>query len=158
MLMINESIYNHPFIHFTRKVQDVVGILVGAHGSKRDELWRVLIWPRILRKLKGFMLICGLFCLGFQSLRKVHGTKVLLFKRFKVKHWARGTRLKLTRGQCKLFNFIKMRDRVRLNEQGYKLHFLEQIVVHMKLLQWSFQARDRSGESIFPKFIIEAPL
>ena len=78
MLTINESIYNHPSIHFTKKDQEVDTILVEAHGAKRDELWRVLIWARILRKLKGFVLICGTFCLGFLSRRKVHGTKSLL--------------------------------------------------------------------------------
>ena len=35
----------------------MVGILVGARGARRDKLWRVLIWARILGKLKGFMLI-----------------------------------------------------------------------------------------------------
>jgi len=78
--------------------QEVVVVLVRARGTRGDGLWRFLMWARILRKLKGFMLNCGIFCLGFQSLRKVHGIEVLFFKRFNVKHWDRGTRLKLTRG------------------------------------------------------------
>ena len=140
MFTINKSIYNHPSIYFTRKDQEVVLILVGACGAKRDGLWNLLMWAWILRKFKVFVLICGILSLGFQSrcMRKVHGTKVLLFRRFNVKHWTRGTRFKLTREWCWLFSFIKMRDRFRWNERWYGLQFLEQNMVNSKLRHWNF--------------------
>ena len=134
MLAVNKSSYNQPSIHFARKDQEVVVILVGAHGTKWDGLRSLLMWAWILRKFKVFVLICGIIRLGLQSrcMRKVHGTKVLLFKRFNVRHWARGTRLKLTQRWWRSFNFIEMRDRFRWNERGYELHFLEQNVVNTK--------------------------
>jgi hypothetical protein len=50
-----------------------------------------------LRKIEGevLMLVCGILILQSQSLGRARRTIVLLLKRFIVKGWARGTRLKL---------------------------------------------------------------
>jgi hypothetical protein len=102
MLTINKSIHNQPSKHFANKDREVVVIPVGACGTRQGGLWRLLMRARFLRKneKEAFMLICGILSLILQSrcIRKDHGTKVLLLKRFIVKDPTRVTRPKLNRG------------------------------------------------------------